>query len=77
LIELFIPFLHAEEEKLHLENNQQKVTLHFFTCHDRLAKLKKNPNEIALKSIYIDQSELPLGFISASKGPIYIPYWTF
>ncbi|KAM3730329.1 hypothetical protein ACB098_12G079200 [Castanea mollissima] len=24
LIELFIPFLHAEEEKLHLENNQQK-----------------------------------------------------
>nr|YP_009458721.1 RNA polymerase alpha subunit [Fagus engleriana]YP_010261496.1 RNA polymerase alpha subunit [Fagus longipetiolata]YP_010305437.1 RNA polymerase alpha subunit [Fagus lucida]YP_011018046.1 RNA polymerase alpha subunit [Fagus hayatae]WPW47807.1 RNA polymerase alpha subunit [Fagus crenata]WQM57055.1 RNA polymerase alpha subunit [Fagus japonica]AQW41527.1 RNA polymerase alpha subunit [Fagus engleriana]QNU39915.1 RNA polymerase alpha subunit [Fagus engleriana]UEN68172.1 RNA polymerase alpha sub len=59
LIELFIPFLHAEEEKLHLENNQQKVTLHFFTCHDRLAKLKKNPNEIALKSIYIDQSELP------------------
>ncbi|KAL4626660.1 hypothetical protein ACB092_05G113100 [Castanea dentata] len=31
LIELFIPFLHAEEEKLHLENNQQKVTLPFFT----------------------------------------------
>nr|YP_010027413.1 RNA polymerase alpha subunit [Rhoiptelea chiliantha]AXS67595.1 RpoA [Rhoiptelea chiliantha]QOS47502.1 RNA polymerase alpha subunit [Rhoiptelea chiliantha]WDE75691.1 RNA polymerase alpha subunit [Rhoiptelea chiliantha]WKF54248.1 RNA polymerase alpha subunit [Rhoiptelea chiliantha]WNI01421.1 RNA polymerase alpha subunit [Rhoiptelea chiliantha] len=59
LIELFIPFLHAEEEKLHLENKQHKVTLPLFTFHDRLAKLKKNQKEIALKSIFIDQSELP------------------
>lgn len=29
-----------------------------FTCHDRLAQLKKNPKEIALKLIFIDQSEL-------------------
>lgn len=42
LIELFIPFLHAEEDKLHLENNQHKVTLPLFTFHDRLTKLKKN-----------------------------------
>nr|YP_010926491.1 RNA polymerase alpha subunit [Oreomunnea mexicana]WKF53473.1 RNA polymerase alpha subunit [Oreomunnea mexicana] len=59
LIELFIPFLHAEEEKLNLENKQHKVTLPLFTFHDRLAKLKKNKKEIALKSIFIDQSELP------------------
>nr|UYI30534.1 RNA polymerase alpha subunit [Lithocarpus fenestratus] len=68
LIELFIPFLHAEEEKLHLENNQQKVTLPFFTCHDRLAKLNKNSTEIALKSIFIDQSELPPRIYNCLKG---------
>jgi len=59
LIDLFIPFLHAEEENLHLENNQYKVTLPFFTFHDRLAKLRKTKKEIALKSIFIDQFELP------------------
>nr|YP_010925464.1 RNA polymerase alpha subunit [Melochia corchorifolia]WKD83695.1 RNA polymerase alpha subunit [Melochia corchorifolia] len=59
LIDLFIPFLHAEEENLHLENNQHNVTLPFFPFHDRLAKLRKKKNEIALKSIFIDQSELP------------------
>nr|YP_010329343.1 RNA polymerase alpha subunit [Ribes glaciale]UJJ82489.1 RNA polymerase alpha subunit [Ribes glaciale] len=59
LIDLFIPFLHAEEENLHLEDNQHKVTLPLFTFHDRLAKLRKNKTEIALKYIFIDQSELP------------------
>nr|YP_010204561.1 RNA polymerase alpha subunit [Callianthe picta]YP_010838184.1 RNA polymerase alpha subunit [Abutilon megapotamicum]UAV84992.1 RNA polymerase alpha subunit [Callianthe picta]UFI48311.1 RNA polymerase alpha subunit [Abutilon megapotamicum]WGF20276.1 RNA polymerase alpha subunit [Abutilon megapotamicum]WRQ18593.1 RNA polymerase alpha subunit [Abutilon megapotamicum] len=59
LIDLFIPFLHAEEENLHLENNQHNLTLPFFPFHDRLAKLKKKKKEIALKSIFIDQSELP------------------
>nr|YP_010926326.1 RNA polymerase alpha subunit [Engelhardia serrata]YP_010926409.1 RNA polymerase alpha subunit [Engelhardia spicata]QMQ99327.1 RNA polymerase alpha subunit [Engelhardia roxburghiana]WKF53144.1 RNA polymerase alpha subunit [Engelhardia spicata var. colebrookeana]WKF53226.1 RNA polymerase alpha subunit [Engelhardia serrata]WKF53309.1 RNA polymerase alpha subunit [Engelhardia spicata] len=59
LIELFIPFLHTEEEKVNLENKQHKVTLPLFTFHDRLAKLKKNQKEIAFKSIFIDQSELP------------------
>ena len=59
LIDLFIPFLHAEEENLHLENNQRKVTLPPFTFHDRLAKPRKNKNEIALKYIFIDQSGLP------------------
>nr|YP_009490029.1 RNA polymerase alpha subunit [Saxifraga stolonifera]AWH11471.1 RNA polymerase alpha subunit [Saxifraga stolonifera]QKV45958.1 RNA polymerase alpha subunit [Saxifraga stolonifera] len=57
LIDLFIPFLHAEEENLHLEDNQHKLTLPLFTFHDRLAHLKKK--EIALKYIFIDQSELP------------------
>ena len=59
LIDLFIPFLHAEEENFHLENNQHNVTLPFFPFHDRLAKLRKKKREIALKYIFIDQSELP------------------
>nr|YP_004072494.1 RNA polymerase alpha subunit [Corynocarpus laevigatus]ADO60342.1 RNA polymerase alpha subunit [Corynocarpus laevigatus] len=59
LIDFFIPFLHAEEENFHLKNNQHKVTLPLFTFHDRLAKLRKNKKEIALKYIFIDQSELP------------------
>nr|QCW93702.1 RNA polymerase subunit alpha [Alzatea verticillata] len=59
LIDLFIPFLHAEGENLHLENNRHKVTLPFFTFHDRLDKLRKTKKQIALKSIFIDQLELP------------------
>nr|YP_009947083.1 RNA polymerase alpha subunit [Ficus hirta]YP_010030392.1 RNA polymerase alpha subunit [Ficus benjamina]QHB74243.1 RNA polymerase alpha subunit [Ficus hirta]QOH91483.1 RNA polymerase alpha subunit [Ficus hirta]QOV01261.1 RNA polymerase alpha subunit [Ficus benjamina]WGC89668.1 RNA polymerase alpha subunit [Ficus hirta] len=55
LIDLFIPFFHAEE---HLENNQHKGTLPLFNFHGRLAKPKKTKKEKALKYIYIDQSEL-------------------
>nr|YP_010927894.1 RNA polymerase alpha subunit [Gyrosphragma santos-limae]WKK46910.1 RNA polymerase alpha subunit [Gyrosphragma santos-limae] len=58
-IDLLIPFLHAEEENLHLENNQYKVTLPLFAFHDRLPKLRKTKREIALKYIFIDQLELP------------------
>ncbi|KAL6312122.1 hypothetical protein AAG906_021931 [Vitis piasezkii] len=58
LIDLFIPFLHAEEETLHLEYNQHKSTLPPLTFHDRLAKLRKNKKEIELKYIFIDQLEL-------------------
>nr|YP_009996401.1 RNA polymerase alpha subunit [Euscaphis japonica]QNQ65771.1 RNA polymerase alpha subunit [Euscaphis japonica] len=61
LIDLFIPFLHAEEDNGHLENNHHKLTLPLFTFHDRLAKLRKNKKEqkeIVLKYIFIDQSEL-------------------
>nr|QVX28969.1 RNA polymerase alpha subunit [Galactia jussiaeana] len=58
LIDLFIPFLHAEENNFHFENNK---TLPLFTFHDILskAKLDKNKTEIELKSIFIDQLELP------------------
>nr|CUR00563.1 rpoA [Acacia anthochaera]CUR00652.1 rpoA [Acacia anthochaera]CUR02926.1 rpoA [Acacia hemiteles]CUR03017.1 rpoA [Acacia hemiteles] len=59
LIDLFIPFLHADEKNFNLENNQDQVTLPLFTFHDGLAKLRKNKKEIALKSIFIDQLELP------------------
>ncbi|XP_048233103.1 DNA-directed RNA polymerase subunit alpha-like [Ricinus communis] len=58
LIDLFIPILHAEEENFHLEKNQHKVTLPLFTFYDRLTKLRKNQNEITLKYVFIDQSEL-------------------
>lgn len=58
LIDLFLPFLHAEEENSHFENNQHKVTLPLFTFHDRLAKLRKKKNERTFKSIFIDQLEL-------------------
>nr|YP_010581434.1 RNA polymerase alpha subunit [Triphyophyllum peltatum]UZT27839.1 RNA polymerase alpha subunit [Triphyophyllum peltatum] len=57
LIDLFIPFLHAEEENFHLEDNQHKVTLPLSTFHDRLTKLKKNKKTIPLKYIFIDQFE--------------------
>ncbi|KAJ8447508.1 hypothetical protein Cgig2_019502 [Carnegiea gigantea] len=43
LIDLFIPFLHAEEKNLHLEDNQHKVLLSLFTFHNRLAELKLLP----------------------------------
>nr|ADD31220.1 RNA polymerase alpha subunit protein [Phoradendron leucarpum] len=56
LIDLFIPFLHVKKEKLHVEDNQHKLSL--FTFHDRLQKLRKTKEKIALKSIFIDQSEL-------------------
>uniref|UniRef100_A0A7M4BGH9 DNA-directed RNA polymerase subunit alpha n=1 Tax=Helianthemum songaricum TaxID=1085673 RepID=A0A7M4BGH9_9ROSI len=59
LIDLFIPFLHAEEEKLYLENNQHKVSLPLFTFHKKLAEIRKNKKKIALKYIFIDQLELP------------------
>nr|YP_010923045.1 RNA polymerase alpha subunit [Halodule uninervis]WJZ45448.1 RNA polymerase alpha subunit [Halodule uninervis] len=59
LIDLFIPFLHAEEENIHLEENKNKFTLPLFPFHDGLSNLKKNKKGIALKCIFIDQSELP------------------
>nr|YP_009432909.1 RNA polymerase alpha chain [Cryptocarya chinensis]ATL22768.1 RNA polymerase alpha subunit [Cryptocarya chinensis]BBA53460.1 RNA polymerase alpha chain [Cryptocarya chinensis] len=61
LIDLFIPFLHAEEEDIYfnLEDNQNRFTVSLFTFHDRLANLRKNKKRIALKCIFIDQSELP------------------
>nr|USW65054.1 RNA polymerase alpha subunit [Schima superba] len=58
-IDLFIPLFHTEEETLHLDDNQHKVTLPIFTFHDKLAKLRKNKKKIALKYIFIDQLELP------------------
>nr|QKY75385.1 RNA polymerase alpha subunit [Barnadesia lehmannii] len=56
LIDLFIPFLHTEEENFNLEDNQHMVPLLPFTFYEKLAKLKK---KMVLKSIFIDQSELP------------------
>nr|YP_011008520.1 RNA polymerase alpha subunit [Tacca plantaginea]WPV72346.1 RNA polymerase alpha subunit [Tacca plantaginea] len=57
LIDLFIPFLHAEEEDF--EENKKKFTLAPFTFQDRLTNLKKNKKGIPLKYLFIDQLELP------------------
>lgn len=59
LIDLFIPFLNAEEETFHLENNKPNANLPLFNFHGRLAKPKKTKKEIALKYIFIDQLEFP------------------
>nr|YP_010475050.1 RNA polymerase alpha subunit [Corydalis caudata]UVH69337.1 RNA polymerase alpha subunit [Corydalis caudata] len=58
LIDLFIPFLHAEEQDIHIADNPNRVTVPFLTYYDRLHKLKKNTKDKALKCIFIDQLEL-------------------
>nr|YP_009704828.1 RNA polymerase alpha subunit [Euphrasia regelii]QCZ36363.1 RNA polymerase alpha subunit [Euphrasia regelii] len=58
LIDLFIPFLHQEEENLPFEENHHTVLLSPFTFYDQFDKLKKKNKKIALKSIFIDQCEL-------------------
>nr|QXO04925.1 RNA polymerase alpha subunit [Macodes sanderiana] len=57
LIDLLIPFLHAEEEDMNLEENENKWNLPLFSFQDRFINLKKKKG-IPLKCIFIDQSEL-------------------
>nr|YP_010292913.1 RNA polymerase alpha subunit [Dapsilanthus disjunctus]ULQ65106.1 RNA polymerase alpha subunit [Dapsilanthus disjunctus]ULQ65194.1 RNA polymerase alpha subunit [Dapsilanthus disjunctus] len=59
LIDLFIPFLHAEEEDINLEENKKRLTLSPLTLQDRLRNLKKSKKGIPLYRIFIDQLELP------------------
>nr|YP_010290544.1 RNA polymerase alpha subunit [Centrolepis aristata]ULQ64490.1 RNA polymerase alpha subunit [Centrolepis aristata] len=59
LIDLFIPFLHAEEEDINLEENKKRLTIAPLTFQDTLANLKKNKKRIPLHRIFIDQLELP------------------
>nr|UDZ61095.1 RNA polymerase alpha subunit [Limnophyton angolense] len=49
LIDLFIPFLHAEEENRNLEEHAEEEN----------TNLEENKKGLALKSIFIDQLELP------------------
>nr|YP_010828911.1 RNA polymerase alpha subunit [Silene repens]WFF46942.1 RNA polymerase alpha subunit [Silene repens] len=65
LIDLLIPFLHAEEDNLHLADNQQKVSLPLLTFHDRLTQLRKKKR--VLKSIFIDQLEFPSRIFNCLK----------
>nr|YP_006503721.1 RNA polymerase alpha subunit [Erycina pusilla]AEJ72527.1 RNA polymerase alpha subunit [Erycina pusilla] len=58
LIDLLIPFLHAEEEDMILEENEKRWNLPLFSFQDRLTNLKKNKKGIPLTCIFIDQSEL-------------------
>nr|UOI12506.1 RNA polymerase alpha subunit [Eremophila longifolia] len=72
LIDLFIPFLHKEEENLPFEDNQHTVPLSPFTFDDTLDKLRKNQKKIALKSIFIDQYELsPRVYNCLKRSNIY------
>nr|YP_010316907.1 RNA polymerase alpha subunit [Anoectochilus formosanus]UNB13560.1 RNA polymerase alpha subunit [Anoectochilus formosanus] len=57
LIDLLIPFLHAEEEDMNLEENENRWNLPPFSFQDRFTNLKKKKG-IPLKCIFIDQSEL-------------------
>nr|YP_010120779.1 RNA polymerase alpha subunit [Iris odaesanensis]QRC77306.1 RNA polymerase alpha subunit [Iris odaesanensis] len=59
LIDLFIPFLHAEEGGIRFEENKNRFTLPSFTFQNGFTNLKKNKKGIPLKCIFIDQSELP------------------
>lgn len=58
LIDLLIPFLHAEEEDMNFEENENRWNLPLFSIQDRFTNLKKNKKGISLTSIFIDQSEL-------------------
>nr|YP_010711812.1 RNA polymerase alpha subunit [Corydalis cornupetala]WDA92467.1 RNA polymerase alpha subunit [Corydalis cornupetala] len=72
LIDLFIPFLHAEEQDIHVSDNQNRVPVPFLTYHDRLHKLKKNKKDKALKCIFIDQLELsPRVYNCLKKSNLY------
>nr|YP_009405529.1 RNA polymerase alpha subunit [Lobelia petiolata]ASA37603.1 RNA polymerase alpha subunit [Lobelia petiolata] len=59
LIDLFIPFLQTEEESLHFEDNQYMLPLRPSILPEKLVQIKKNKKKIALKSIFIDQLDLP------------------
>nr|YP_009545752.1 RNA polymerase alpha subunit [Kadsura longipedunculata]AYO99488.1 RNA polymerase alpha subunit [Kadsura longipedunculata]QCS25115.1 RNA polymerase alpha subunit [Kadsura longipedunculata] len=61
LIDLFLPFLHAEEQDINVEDNQNRVTAPLFTFHDGLTNINigKRKKGIVLKRVFIDQSELP------------------
>nr|YP_009403678.1 RNA polymerase alpha subunit [Hypsela tridens]ASA34870.1 RNA polymerase alpha subunit [Hypsela tridens] len=59
LIDLFIPFLQTEEENVHFEDNQHMLPLRPCILPDKLVKIRKNKKKIPLKSIFIDQLDLP------------------
>nr|QHN57284.1 RNA polymerase alpha subunit [Robiquetia spathulata] len=58
LIDLLIPFLHAEEEDMNFKENENRWNLPRFSFQDKFNNLKKNKKEIPLTCIFIDQSEL-------------------
>lgn len=59
LIDLFIPFLQTEEENLHFEENKCMLPLCSPLLPEKLVKIRKNKKKRALKSIFIDQLDLP------------------
>nr|YP_009435432.1 RNA polymerase alpha subunit [Lobelia puberula]ATG25433.1 RNA polymerase alpha subunit [Lobelia puberula] len=59
LIDLFIPFLQTEEENLHFEENKHMLPLCPPLLPEKLVKIRTNNKKRALKSIFIDQLDLP------------------
>nr|YP_009890155.1 RNA polymerase alpha subunit [Onosma fuyunensis]QKM77460.1 RNA polymerase alpha subunit [Onosma fuyunensis] len=74
LIDLFIPFLHMEEENVHFEANQHKVSLSPFLFDDKLAKLKKNKYKKHGNLFLLTNQNCFQGSIIASKGPVQYIY---
>nr|YP_010931058.1 RNA polymerase alpha subunit [Paraphalaenopsis denevei]WKL07246.1 RNA polymerase alpha subunit [Paraphalaenopsis denevei] len=58
LIDLLIPFLHAEEKDMNFKENENRWNLPLFSFQDKFTNLKKNKKGIPLTCIFIDQSEL-------------------
>nr|YP_010868881.1 RNA polymerase alpha subunit [Vanilla somae]WGU45603.1 RNA polymerase alpha subunit [Vanilla somae] len=56
LIDLLIPFLHAEEEDL--EENEKRFNLPSFSFQEKFTNQNRNKKGIAFTGIFIDQSEL-------------------
>nr|YP_010473200.1 RNA polymerase alpha subunit [Eriocaulon faberi]UVH66818.1 RNA polymerase alpha subunit [Eriocaulon faberi]UVH67752.1 RNA polymerase alpha subunit [Eriocaulon faberi] len=59
LIDLFIPFLHVEEDDIIMEENNNRFTSPFVTFKKGFTDLKKNKKGIPVNCIFIDQLELP------------------
>nr|YP_010294017.1 RNA polymerase alpha subunit [Paepalanthus alpinus]ULQ67312.1 RNA polymerase alpha subunit [Paepalanthus alpinus] len=59
LIDLFIPFLHVEEDDIHFEETTNRFTSPFLTFQKIFTHFKKNNKGIPLNCIFIDQLELP------------------
>nr|YP_009403439.1 RNA polymerase alpha subunit [Downingia cuspidata]ASA34631.1 RNA polymerase alpha subunit [Downingia cuspidata] len=59
LIDLFLPFLQTEEENLHFADKQPILPLRPSTLPAKLVHTRKNNKKIVLKSIFIDQFDLP------------------
>lgn len=72
LIDLFIPFLHKEEENSTFEDNKETVPFSPFIFHDKLDKLKKKNKKRTLQSIFIDQFDLsPRVYNCLKRSNIY------
>nr|YP_009630717.1 RNA polymerase alpha subunit [Eriocaulon buergerianum]QBS14207.1 RNA polymerase alpha subunit [Eriocaulon buergerianum]UVH66138.1 RNA polymerase alpha subunit [Eriocaulon australe]UVH67922.1 RNA polymerase alpha subunit [Eriocaulon australe] len=59
LIDLFIPFLHVEEDDINMEEKSNRFTSPFVTFQKGFTDLKKNKKGIPVNCIFIDQLELP------------------
>nr|YP_009748272.1 RNA polymerase subunit alpha [Pogonia japonica]QII89952.1 RNA polymerase subunit alpha [Pogonia japonica] len=58
LIDLLIPFLHAEEEDINCEENENQLNLLPVSFQDRFTNINQNKQGISLTCIFIDQLEL-------------------